>query len=339
MNWDNAKITLQNGEQVEAQSPIIISASRSTDIPAFYSEWFIERLKDGYLKWKNPFNAASLYVSFSKARLVVFWSKNPKPIIKHLDFIYEKIPNYYFQFTLNDYEKELLEPNVSSISSRIETFINLSEKIGKDRVIWRFDPLILTDKIGVDELLRKIESIGNKLNGFTSKLVFSFADIQVYKKVQNNLKRGSVNYNEFDAQKMIEFAQGLQQLNRGWGFEIGTCAEELPLEKFGIIHNKCIDDDLMIKLFSNDRILMDFLGVRISTPDIFNPNGGIEKKKNIKDKGQREFCGCIFSKDVGEYNTCPHLCEYCYANTSKEIALKNWKEHSQRKLSETITGK
>ena len=338
MNWDKIRIKNQNGEDIEAQAPIIISASRSTDIPAFYGDWFVDRLKAGYVRWKNPFNGVSLYVTFSNTRLVVFWSKNPEPLIKHLDFINEKIPNYYFQFTLNDYDNERLEPNVPCVSSRIETFIQLSEKIGKEKVIWRFDPLILTDKIGVDELLRKVENIGNQLVGHTEKLVFSFADINLYKKVQNNLRKSSVNYQEFNEHRMNEFASGLQQLNNSWNFEIGTCAEKISLEKYGIIHNKCVDDDLMIKLFSDDKILMDFLGVKIIPPDIFNPNGSIEKKKNNKDKGQREFCGCIFSKDIGEYNTCPHLCEYCYANASKEIALANWEKHLQQPTNEVIKG-
>lgn len=338
MNWDKIQIINQNGEKVDAQAPIIISASRSTDIPAFYADWFVERLKSGYVRWKNPFNGVSLYVTFSKARLVVFWSKNPKPIINHLDFIKEKIPNFYFQFTLNDYDKEKLEPNVPNVQSRIETFIELSEKAGKEKVIWRFDPLILTDKIGVDDLLRKVENIGNQLNGYTEKMVFSFADINLYKKVQNNLRKNSINYQEFNESRMNEFAKGLQQLNLNWKYEIGTCAEKIPLEKYGIIHNKCVDDDLMIKLFSNDKILMDFLGVKITPPDIFNPNGFIENKKNNKDKGQREFCGCIFSKDIGEYNTCPHLCEYCYANASKEIALSNWEKHLKEPTNEMIKG-
>jgi len=338
MNWDKIKIEKQDGEIDEAQAPIIISASRSTDIPAFYSDWFIQRIKAGYLKWKNPFNGVPLYVSFYNARLIVFWSKNPKPIIKHLDFLDERIKNYYFQYTLNDYDVEKLEPNVPKVSERIETFFELSEKIGKEKVIWRFDPLILTDKIGVNELLKKVESIGNQLKNHTEKMVFSFADIKLYKKVQNNLRKNSINYHEFNERTMNEFASGLQQLNHSWNFEIGTCAEKTPLEKYGIIHNKCIDDDLMIKLFPHDRELMDFLGVKISPPDIFNPNGRIEKKKNNKDKGQREFCGCIFSKDIGEYNTCPHLCEYCYANASKQTALKNWKLNKQNPNMETITG-
>ena len=137
---------------------------------------------------------------------------------------------------------------------------------------------------------------------------------------------------------MLTFSSGLQKLNEKWNFEIGTCAEKIPLEKFGIVHNKCIDDDLMIKLFYNDKILMDFLGIKIIPPDIFNSEYIIEKTKNNKDKGQREFCGCISSKDIGQYNTCPHLCEYCYANSSEKLALSNWKQHKINPNSETIKG-
>lgn len=338
MALDKINIEIENGEFVDAQSPTIISASRSTDIPAFYSDWFINRIKQGYVKWKNPFNGVPLYVSFANTRLIVFWSKNPKPMIKHLDHLDEKGINYYFQYTLNDYYNELLEPNVPNVRSRIETFIELSERIGKEKVIWRFDPLILTDKIGVDELLRKMENVGNQLKDYTQKMVFSFADIKTYKKVQSNLKKSQIPYQEFDENLMNEIAHGLSELNKKWDFEIGTCAEQIALEKYGIIHNKCVDDDLMIKLFSTDKKLMDFLGVKVIPPDMFNPCFSIEKRKNNKDKGQRSLCGCIISKDIGEYNTCPHLCEYCYANASKEVALKNWRQHKLNPNAETIKG-
>ncbi len=338
MNWNKVQIKKSNGEMVEAQAPVIVSASRSTDIPAFYSDWLINRIKDGYVKWKNPFNGVPLYVSFEKARMFVFWSKNHKPLLKHLDFLDDKGYNYYFQFTLNDYDTEKLEQNVPNVQSRISTFQQLSERIGKEKVIWRFDPLILTDTIGVYELLRKIENIGNQLKNHTDKLVFSFADIMLYNKVQNNLRKNSILYQEFNESTMHEFATGLQQLNKNWNFELATCAEKISLEKYGIIHNKCIDDDLMIKLFPKDKILMDFLGVKITSPDMFNPNPTILKNKNNKDKGQRQYCGCIMSKDIGEYNTCPFLCEYCYANASKDTALKNWQLHKQNPNSETIKG-
>jgi hypothetical protein len=319
MSWDKVKIEIQSGEIVEAQGPVIISASRATDIPAFYSDWFFGRLREGYVKWKNPFNGVSLYVSFQNTRLIVFWSKNYKPLIKHLGYLDDRGINYYFQFTLNDYDAERLEPHVPHVQKRIETFVELSEKVGKEKVIWRFDPLLLTDKMGVDELLRKVEGIGNQLKNYTDKLVFSFADIKTYRKVQNNLRNKSIPYHEFDGQAMNEFAAGLQSLNNNWHFELATCAEQIPLEQYGIVHNKCIDDDLLIKLFPDDKALMDFLGIKIIPPDMFNPNGSIEKKRKNKDYGQRQFCDCIVSKDIGEYNTCPYSCVYCYANNKNAL--------------------
>lgn len=342
MNWKRINIKTENGDNVEAQAPTIISASRSTDIPAFYSDWFINRLEKGYLVWKNPFNQKPLYVTFDNTRLIVFWSKNPKPIIQHLDYLNDKKLNYYFQYTLNDYVKENLEPSVPSVESRIETFIKLSEKIGKEKVIWRFDPLILTDKIGVDELLHKIEKIGSELSPYTDKLVFSFADIGIYKKVQSNLNRSNIKYSEFDNVSMNEFANGLKELNQKWQLEIGTCAEKIDLAKYGIIHNKCIDDELIKRLFYDDIKLMEFLGYELKKADLFDIKEELVpiKKRNLKDKGQRELCGCIFSKDIGEYNTCLHLCEYCYANTSKKVVLDNYNRVKDNKqTSETITGK
>ncbi len=336
MKWEKIEIKNDNGETVFAQAPVIISASRSTDIPAFYSDWFIQRIQKGYLKWKNPFNGEYLYVSFGKTRLIVFWSKNPKPMLLHLDHLDEKSLNYYFQYTLNDYENEKYEPNVPSIHSRIDTFIKLSERIGKEKVIWRFDPLILSDKIGLEELLRKVENIGNQLNDYTDKLVISFADINLYKKVQNNLKKYGINYQEFNEIQMHEFAKEVQKLNQAWYLEIATCAEKIDLKQFGIEHNKCIDDRLMKKVFNHDKDLMEFLGVEIKEPTIFDTIKIIDKGKKLKDKGQREDCGCIVSKDIGEYNTCPHECVYCYANTSIEIAKKNFQAHKINPLSETI---
>ena len=274
--------------------------------------------------------------------MVVFWAKNPKPMIKYLDYLDERGINYYFQFTLNDYVEEKLEPSVPSVESRIATFIQLSEKIGKEKVIWRFDPLILTDSICVTELLEKIECIGDQLYKYTNKLVFSFADISVYKKVQINLKRGNINYFEFDESSMNKFAEGLAELNKKWNLDIATCAEKINLNEFGIKHNKCIDDDLMKELFFSDAKLMGFLGYEFKRADLFDTTEKLIaiRKKNLKDKGQRLLCGCILSKDIGEYNTCLHLCEYCYANTSKKIVLDNFeciKESNQ--ASETITGK
>lgn len=329
------EITLPDGTSAEAQTPVVISASRSTDIPAFYSDWFIKRWEAGYLKWTNPFNGKPLYVSFANTRAVVFWTKNPRPMFKYLDYLDKNIPNYYFQFSLNDYDKEGYEGKVSSVESRIKTFKELSHRIGKKRVVWRFDPLILTDEIGIDELLRRVKKIGDELKDYTQKLVFSFVDIGIYKKVQSNLNKEQVPYIEWTPKLMDEFASKLSNLNKSWCLELGTCSEKIDLDKYNIVHNKCVDDDLMIDLFSEDKELMDFLGVKIEQADLFS-DGEVTKIKKLKDKGQREDCGCIVAKDIGAYNTCPHECNYCYANASKELAKRNYQKYLENPNSESI---
>ena len=333
--WHKIKIQRENGELVEAQTPIIVSASRSTDIPAFYADWFFHRLEKGYSAWTNPFNGVKSYVSYENTRFIIFWSKTPRPLLPHLDYLRERNIGCYIQYTLNDYEKEGLERGVPILSERIDTFKQLVDVLGNGRVIWRFDPLLLTDDISIDALLSKIEHIGDQLQGYTEKLVFSYADILSYRKVKANLEKNHIPYHEWTEPQMLEFAERLAELN-------------------GIEHNHCVDDDLIIRFAYEDKALMDFLKVKIfpiPVPNLFGesetlpddaivlPNNTYATHGDNKDKGQRLFCGCIVSKDIGEYNTCPHLCEYCYANATKELALQNWKRHQENKLSETITGK
>lgn len=343
MAKDKVQITRENGEVVDAQAPVIVSASRSTDIPAFYADWFLHRLKLGYSAWTNPFNGVRSYVSYNNTRLIVFWSKDPKPLLAEggcLDYLAEKGVNCYIQYTLNDYVAEKLERGVRpSLQQRIDTFKRLVDRLGFGKVIWRFDPMILTDTIGVDELLAKAQNIGDQLRGYTEKMVFSYADIRTYRKVQANLVKNCINFREFEEEDMHAIAKGLFELNRSWGYTLATCGEKIKLEPYEIIQNKCIDDDLIIKYFSDDQKLMDYLGVEIIRGTLFDPEEKIIKHKNNRDKGQREFCGCIVSKDIGEYNTCPHLCEYCYANTSKESAVRNYNQHKLNPFAETIIGK
>lgn len=349
--WQKIQIRRENGETVKAQAPIIVSASRSTDIPAFYADWFFHRLKVGYSAWTNPFNGVKSYVSYQNTRFIVFWSKNPRPLLKHLDYLKEKNIGCYIQYTLNDYEKEKLEQGVPALLQRIDTFKQLVDKLGKGRVIWRFDPLILTDDISIDSLLSKIEHIGDQLKGYTEKLVFSYADILSYRKVKANLEKSSIPYHEWTDPQMLEFAERFARLNKKWGYTLATCGEKIDLQQFGIEHNHCIDDALIIRFAYEDKKLMDFLKVKtfpMPVPNLFGeseplpedaiilPNNTYATHGDNRDKGQRLFCGCIVSKDVGEYNTCPHLCEYCYANSSKEAAMRNFKQHLSNPLSETI---
>ncbi len=338
---DRIEIVNDSGEHVFAQAPIIVSASRSTDIPAFYSDWFLHRLKKGYSAWTNPFNGVKSYVSYKNVRLIVFWSKNPERLLDPsgiLEYLTDQRINAYIQFTLNDYVSEGLERGVPPLDKRIDTFKRLVDRIGFGKVIWRFDPLILTDTVDVDALLEKCSNIGGQLKGYTEKLVFSFADIAEYRKVKSNLLTGGIKYREFSETEMLSFSRGLQQLNKDWGLTLATCGERIDLDRFGIVHNKCVDDDLMIKYFSDDEVLMRHLGVEIGS-DLFTGERTVTRtKKSNKDKGQRLYCGCIASKDIGQYNTCIHMCEYCYANSSKELARNNYLAHRDNPLSETITG-
>lgn len=347
---ERIKIYTDSSESVEATAPVIISASRSTDIPAFYTKWFFNRLAKGYCVWYNPFNQHPMYISFKNCKVVVFWTKNPEPIIPYLPELDKRGIHYYFQVTLNDYVKEGFEPNVPSVEERVKTFKQLSNLIGKEKVIWRFDPLIITPNIGPRELLTRIWHVGNKLKGYTDKLVFSFVDVKAYRKVQSNLvketpyfSKDNVEQAEMTSGQRTEIVEGLVKLRdiwkrEGWNLQMATCAEDMELSQYGIEHNCCIDGELMKRIFADDKELVYYLHTgKMPEPDMFGEIPPIpEKQKNLKDKGQRKICGCMVSKDIGMYNTCRHLCVYCYANTSKEVVLKNRDKHNDE--SESIIG-
>ena len=253
-------------------TPYIISASRREDIPSFKVSWFLERLKEGKVVMSSSFT--DYEISFEKTKLIVFWTKNPQPLMEHLN----KIPyKYYFQFTLNDYPE--YELNIPSLEKRIKTFKELSDRIGKHRIIWRYDPIIINQKLRSDEILSRIENIGNQLYPYTEKLVFSFID--PYKKLKEQ-------FNEIDNDTQVKIAKKLIELNKNWNLKLSTCAEGLNLE--GIEHNKCIDPELVARICGKQKWIT-----------------------NTKDKTQRELCGCISSGDIGSFKSCSHNCVYCYA--------------------------
>lgn len=292
--------------------PVILSASRATDVPAFYAEWFMNRIRAGVFQWTNPFNPAQVQaVSTAKTRAIVFWSKHPAGILPHLDELDRRGFRYYFQYTLNDYEAEGFEPRLPKLAERIALFRRLSERLGPERVVWRMDPLLLTDRAGVPELLEKAAKLADALASHARKLVFSFADVAGYPSVKRNLARGGVAAREFARAEMEEFARGLAEINRAHGLALATCAEDVDLAAHGVAHNRCVDGDLLARRWPEDEALMEFLGSRAAR----------------KDKGQRPACGCIASKDVGRYRTCPHACVYCYANGSQAEAERNFRAH------------
>lgn len=350
MAADTITIRTDAGEMVEAMAPVIISASRSTDIPAFYAKWFFNRLEKGYCVWYNPFNQKPSYVSFAKCKVIVFWTKNPEPIIPYLPELDKRGIHYYFQVTLNDYVREGFEPNVPSVEERVATFKKLADKIGKERVIWRFDPLIVTKELTPRELLKRIWKVGNHLKGCTEKLVFSFVDVRAYRKVQNNLVKETKSFDketvesaEMTEAQRKEVVEGLVKIREawakdGWNVTMATCGEDFDYDAYGIEHNRCIDGELMERVFGEDKSLVYYLRTgKLAEPDLFGELPPIpDERKNLKDKGQRKACGCMISKDIGMYNTCRHFCVYCYANTSKECVQRNVAKHSDE--SESLIG-
>ena len=338
VKWKETTVNTNTGDQ-NAVAPWIISASRATDIPAYYSKWFFDRLAKGYVKWINPFNRLKpQYISFKNTKVIVFWSKNPAPIIPFLERLKDRKIACYFQFTVNDYVDENFEPNLPSLERRIETFKYLSQTLGKECVIWRFDPLLLSDRTEPDRLLEKIQKVGDILHPFTEKLVFSFADIANYSKVQKNLKNQGINYREFYDADMRYIAEGISDINRSrsWGLKAATCGEYAKFDEFDIEHNKCIDGDLIVRITEKQGRSSEFNKFLGRDPSVFSPLQGElfkidgsskidddEQNSKLKDKGQRKACGCIYSKDIGSYDTCLHGCVYCYANSSPEAAQRN----------------
>ena len=344
-------ITLPDGKEVQAIAPVVISASRATDIPAFYAEWFMHRLYTGYCVWRNPYNNQPQYISFKNLKVIVFWTKNPAPLIPYLAEIDRMGIKYYFQYTLNDYVEENYEPGLPPLEDRVSTFIQLSDLIGREKVIWRFDPLIITSPhfngeaklvpekdvqygtLTVDTLGNRIYKLGKDLHGKTNKLVFSFVDIDEYSKLAD--LKASYKMIPFGSGNMLKMAEHFQKLKQiwydeyAWKVDIATCGEKFDLDKYGISHNRCIDPDLIVKLFGEDKELYNYIRHGKLTSEDLDSKPELDGDK-VKDKGQRLACGCMLSKDIGSYNTCGHFCRYCYANkyADMESTKKNMSNHN-----------
>ncbi len=292
--------------------PVVLSASRATDLAAFYADWFMNRLRAGFFGWVNPFRPTQVQVvSTAKVRAIVFWSKHPAALGPHLDELDRRGWTYYFQYTLNDYEAEGFEPRVPKRSVRVDLFRKLANRLGPERVVWRLDPLLLTDRLGVGELLDRAGRLAGELAGHTRKLVFSFADLDAYPAVKRNLARAGIAARECAQGEMEALARGLAEIARTHGLALATCAEAIDLSALGIAHNRCVDGELLARLGAGDEDLMAFLGSRAAG----------------KDKGQRKACGCLASKDIGRYGSCPHGCVYCYANRDAGAAERIFRAH------------
>ncbi|MCM1158627.1 MAG: DUF1848 domain-containing protein [Clostridium sp.] len=276
---------------------MILSVSRRTDIPNYYSEWFLRRIKEGYVYVRNPINAhqvSKIILSPEIVDCIVFWTKNPEPMFAQLEEL--DAYKYYFQFTLTGFGNDI-ECNVPhKKKTMIPIFQKLSHKIGKEKVIWRYDPIIFTDKYNLKYHLKAFEQIAKELHGYTSKCVISFVDI--YTKNRKNMK--ALNPFLLTEIDLAAFAKEIALIAGSYNIKVAACAEPVDLSPYGIERNCCIDKGLIEKI----------TGCKIQAD---------------KDKNQRKECGCIESIDIGTYNTCNNGCQYCYASYSRESVAQNCK--------------
>ena len=263
----------------------IISASRRTDIPTYFSRWFLNRLSDGSLMVRNPFNqeqVSEIELSKNVIDCIVFWTKNPLPMIPYLKELNSyKIP-YYFQFTLTGYGRDI-EANVPEKRLLIKAFKDLYIQ-GNGHTIWRYEPIVFNKVYTPEYHLRAFNSIASELRGYTDKCVISFVDIYP----NNKDAIAKIGSRDMTHAELVDFCKKISMIAGENGMTVGTCAEVVNLDECGIVHNKCVDPDYIEKI----------IGMPI---------------KAKKDGAQRKECGCIESIDIGAYNTCKNGCKYCYA--------------------------
>lgn len=292
----------------------------------------MERLRAGYARWVNPFNGQPQYVSFARARLAVFWSKNPAPLLKYLPQIKEHGLTGYLQYTLNNYENEGWEPGLPPLRERVETFRRLADRLGPERMVWRFDPLLLAAAHGCAipapaVLLDRIATLAKALAGHTTKLVFSFADIAPYRKVEGNLRRNGIAWRDFTPEEMRQTGAAIADICANYGMRAATCGEKMDLSAQGVAHNRCTDPELVLRLAGRHPDVLDLLKLNGSEQLLLPGAPGATGRSYPRDPGQRPDCLCVPCKDIGQYNTCPHGCVYCYANTSVAAARRSFRKH------------
>lgn len=269
----------------------------------------MNRIRAGYCVVPNPFNSkqvSRISLIPQDVEVIVFWTRNPKPLLSSLAELDELGYQYYFQFTLMN-NPSFIETNKVSLSAAIKTFQELANLIGSKRVIWRYDPIVFSEDTNVDFHLQQYSHIAEQISGYTSRCVISFMDR--YNKNKSRLQKLEIekDISFYDFKDMPEvfsdFLPSIGKIARQYKMQLFSCAEPSDLESYGINHGKCIDDDY----------IKEVLGIEVS---------------HKKDSGQREACGCVKSRDIGMYDSCLFGCQYCYATTSFDKARENHREHN-----------
>lgn len=274
---------------------MIIFASGRTDIPAFYSEWFMNRIREGFVDVRNPYygeKVARYALTRDTVDCIVFCTKNPKPMLTHLEELKATGLGLYFFVTITPYKKDI-EPNVPDKDEVMGSFMELSRSLGKNRVAWRYDPIFVNETYSVSSHIRSFRFMAEKLCGSTDRCIISFIDL--YEKTKRNFP-GVKEVSEAD-QKFL--ASSLSRIAAETGIRIESCAEKLDLTSCGVEKGACVSREI----------------IEAATGTHLLPSVG---KQNL-----RAHCICLPTNDIGAYNSCPHLCKYCYANYDERLVQKN----------------
>lgn len=286
---------------------MIISASRRTDIPAFYGDWLMNRLREGYCLVPHPMNLQTISrvpLRVDDVDAIVFWTKYPKALFPHLPEIASRGYRFIFLYTVTPYAAPL-ESRLPPLEDRVQMFRELGRKISAERVIWRYDPIILSNQTDETFHLENFAKLAALLEGFTRRVIVSFLDYYPF------VTRRLADLRKYDFKvlgadeivpRALTLAEGLRRIALQHGMDIQSCAEEQDLRKSGVSPGSCIDGLLLHRLF-----------------------GGRFPVK--KDPGQRKKCLCTISKDIGIYDTCGHQCTYCYATRHPDIAAERCTSH------------
>lgn len=273
---------------------MILNVSGRTDVVAFYSNWFINRYKEGFIDVRNPFNPKLVSrINFKDVDLILFCTKNPTPIIDKLSLI--KIP-IIFHITITPYKKDI-EPNVIDKTDIIEGVKKISKIIGKDNVVVRYDPIFISDKYNIDYHIRAFDRLCKCLNGYVNKIIVSFLDD--YKNVRKNKK--ILQYKTLTSKDYELIGKNFSKSANANSMTVQTCFEDKTLVEYGFIKGECLSHELAFKLTGKAY-----------------PNWTARKEKK---------CNCVKMVDIGVYNSCRHFCKYCYANYDEEQVNNNFNNH------------
>ena len=278
---------------------MILNTGLRTDIPGFFSEWFYNRIDDGFVYVRNPYAKNQIYSYRLDPELIdciIFCTKNPKPMFENLEKI-DKF-NQYWHITITPYEKEI-EPNVPPMNDVLESFKYLSKKLGKENVTLRYDPIFINEKYTLEKHIESFEYIINSLSGYTTEAIISFIDL--YEKTKRNFPKAR----EVTKDERLKIGKEFARIGNENNIRIKTCVEGTELDKFGIDSSGCMTKEVIER--------------------------AINKNLNIpKQKARNGECYCLLNNDIGEYNTCDHGCLYCYANSNKRLVKRNLKLHDPK---------